>query len=189
MPDYRSKRDMLSKIPEKDVQADVSTFAMAGLDLGITRLPLRSMSISDYGDNFLKFDSGNIKISITSTTFYPARHKLQYIEKYLTRIDNKAYYGSYGKLPKSVIQSVVVVVDHDTVPIPPIAYTDLYEPRFTYKEGGTAKSYNSVYFSPNNHAIYIYLLCNDGMGGYEVTWVIQDKKYLRRIVDFNILKN
>jgi len=189
MPDYRSKRDMLSKIPEKEVQADVSTFTMAGIDLGISRLPLRTLSISDFGENFLKFDSGNIKIAITSAPFEPAKHKLQYVDKYLARIDSKGYFGSYSKVPKKVLKSLVVVIDHDTVAIPAIAYTDLYEPKFTYNEGGTAKTYNAVYYSANNHDIYIYLLCNDGMGGYEVTWVIQDKKYLRRILDFNILKN
>jgi hypothetical protein len=189
MPDFRSKRDNLLKIQEKDVQSDVSTFTMTGLDINMGKLPLRTLSISDFGDDFLKFDSGNIKIAITSAPFNAAKHKMQYVEKYLTRIDSKPYYGSYSKIPKKSIQSVSVLIDNDTIAIPPTAYSDLYEPNFTYTQGGARKSYDGVFFSANNHYMYIYMLCNDGMGGYEVTWVIQDKKYLRRVLDFNVLKN
>ena len=32
---------------------------------------------------------------------------------------------------------------------------------------------------------YIYMLNGEGAGRYEVTWVIQDKHYLRRVVDWN----
>lgn len=189
MPDYRSKRDNLLKIPEKDIQSDVSTFTLAGLDINMAKLPLRSLSISDFGDDFIRFDSDNIKINITSAPFNAAKHKMQYVDKYLTRIDMKAYYGSYSKLPKKYLQSISVVIDNDTVAIPPAAYTDLYEPNFTYTQGGLRKSYDGVYFSADKHTMYIYLLCNDNMGGYEITWVIRDKKYVRRILDYNVLKN
>jgi len=189
MPDFRTKRDNLLKIQEKDVQSDVSVFTLTGLDINMGKLPLRSLSISDFGDDFIKFDSGNVHINITSAPFNAAKHKLQYVEKYLTRIDMKPYYGSYSKLPKKALQSISVVIDNDTVAIPPVAYIDLYEPNFTYTQGGVRKSYDGVYFSADKHTMYIYLLCNDGMGGYEVTFVIRDKKYLRRILDFNVLKN
>ena len=189
MPDFRSKRDNLLKIQEKDVQSDVSTFTMAGIDINMGKLPLRSLSVSDFAENYLKFDSGNIKVTITSMPFFAGKHKLQYVDKYLARIDNKGYFGSYSKVPKKAIQSVSVIIDNDTVAIPPAAYNDLFEPSFIYNEGGERKSYDGVYFSANNKNMYIYMLCNDSMGGYEVTWVMQDKKYLRRIVDYNILKN
>ena len=28
------------------------------------------------------------------------------------------------------------------------------------------------------------MLNSDGKNGYEVTWVLQDKKYLRRVIDY-----
>jgi hypothetical protein len=189
MPDLRSKRDNLTKIPEKDIQADVSIFSMAGLDISMGKLPLRSMSITDMNNSFIKFDSDNIHIAVNAIPFNASKHKLQYSDKYLIRIDSRSYFGSYSKIPKMAIQLVSVVVDNDTVAIPPAAYNDLYEPNFTFNQGGTRKSYDAVYFSNDKHTMYIYLLCNDLMGGYEVTWVIRDKRYVRRIVDFNILKN
>jgi hypothetical protein len=189
MPDLRSKRDNLTKIPEKDIQADIAVFAMAGLDINMGKPPLRSMSITDMSNTMIKFDSGGIHVAVTAIPFSPAKHKLQYSDKYLIRIDSKAYFGSYGKIPKMAINNVSVVIEGDTVAIPAVAYSDLYEPNFTFNQGGERKSYDAVYFSPDKHTMYIYLLCNDQAGGYEVTWVIRDKKYVRRIVDFNVLKN
>jgi len=71
--------------------------------------------------------------------------------------------------------------------IPPAAFVDIYNPDFTYADGGVRKTYNGVYVSNNNRNIYIYLLINDGAGGCEVTWILQDRKYLRRVVDFGFL--
>ncbi len=50
------------------------------------------------------------------------------------------------------------------------------------------KSHNSVLVSADGRKIYIYMLKRESGGSYEVTWVIQDKKYLRRVVDFGFLK-
>ena len=43
VPDTRSKRDNLTKIQEKDIQADVAVFAMAGLEITMDKLPLKSL--------------------------------------------------------------------------------------------------------------------------------------------------
>jgi hypothetical protein len=111
-----------------------------------------------------------------------------YDEKYLVKIDNKGYFGDYGKVPKTAIAEVTVVVNRDTIAIPAAAYADLYNPIFTYKEGGVEKSHNSVLVSADGRKIYIYMLKRESGGSYEVTWVIQDKKYLRKVVDFGFLK-
>jgi hypothetical protein len=74
----------------------------------------------------------------------------------------------------------------DTVVVPPAAYTDLYEPHFYYtNEKGNKKTYCAVYVSADKRNYYIYMLNGEGAGRYEVTWVIQDKHYLRRVVDWN----
>ncbi len=194
MPDFRSKRDNLLKMQEKDLQADIATFTMAGIDISNARPPIASVPVQDFGDDFLTFDSGSIRVTIKSAPFTVGKHKMQYVDKYLVRIDMKPYFGSYSKVPKKYIQSINVVVDGDTVAIPAAAYADLYEPGLTYAgKGGESRSLAGVYYSGNKQSpyrtVYIYLLCNDGLGGYEVTWVIQDKKYLRRVVDAGILKN
>ena len=73
----------------------------------------------------------------------------------------------------------------DTVIIPPAAYGDLYNLNFTYRDkSGTERTANGVFFSKDNNRMYIYLLSRDATGSYEVTWVIENKKYLRRVVDY-----
>jgi hypothetical protein len=65
---------------------------------------------------------------------------------------------------------------------------DLYSPEFTYSDGGTTKTRCGVYFSKDERTMYIYMLNKEAIGKYEVTWVIQDKKYLFRVVDSGIMR-
>jgi hypothetical protein len=82
----------------------------------------------------------------------------------------------------------MVILKNDTIEIPKTAYRDLYDPAFTYSHKGDAKSLNGIFFSADGRKIYIYLLNKEKTGSYEVTWVIQDKKYLRRVIDFDLFE-
>ncbi len=189
-PDYRSKKDNFMKMREKDIRGDLAAFAMAGIDESTGKLPLKSIPIKDYGRNYMIFEGNDIRVTVKSAAFEPAKHKLTYYdEKYLTKIDTRPYYGNYGKMPKTVIQSVTVTIGKDTVVIPPAMYADLYNPTFNYTDaGGNLRSLNAVYLSPDKHHIYIYMLNKETVGSYEVTWVIMDKTFQRRVVDFGLLK-
>jgi hypothetical protein len=189
-PDSRSKKDNFSKIREKEIRNDLSTFTIAGIVESMGKLPLKSIPVKNYSNNFMEFEGNSVKVIIRSGIFEPAKHKLAYYdEKYLVRIDNKPYYGNYGKIPGRTIESVTVIIDKDTIAIPPVAFSDLYNPTFLQKDAsGALKSFNGVYLSPASRAVYIYMLNKEIKGSYEVTWVIQDKKYLRRVVDFGLLE-
>ena len=193
-PDYRSKKEIFTRIQEKDIRADIASYAMGGMDESIGKVPLKTIPIVATGPNSITFEGttlkegSNIWITITTSPFDPKKHKLGYYDKYLTKIDNKPYFGDYGKIPKTTIESISVVVDRDSVIIPQTAFADLYNPILTFTEGGVQKSQNKVYLSGDGHKIYIYMLKPEKGGSYEVTWVIQDKKYLRRVVDFGFLK-
>ncbi len=107
-------------------------------------------------------------------------------EQHLLRIDGKPYYGGhYGENPHTTVESVTVVVGKDTVPIPATAYFDLYDPKFSFNESGATRTRNGVFLSNDKHTFYIYMF-NIENGGVEYTWVIRDKQYLRRVVDFRI---
>ncbi len=187
-PDYRSKKDIFTRITEKDIRSDIASYSMGGMDESIGKLPLKTIPITASGSNFISFAGNNIQVTITATAFDPKQHKLGYYEKYLTKIDNKAYFGDYGKVPKTVIESVRIIVDKDTIAVPQAAYIDLFNPVFTFNEKGVEKSQNKVYLSGDGRKIYVYMLKPERGGSYEVTWVIQDKKYLKRVVDFGFLK-
>jgi hypothetical protein len=187
--DYRTKKESFTKIPEKDVRADIASFALGGIDESIGKLPLTKIGVGKYETNYMSFEGGNVKVIITTARFDPAKHKLTKDEEHVVKIDNKPYYGNYGQMPNNHIQSLTILIDKDTIPIPVTAYTDLCNVSFTYRDNsGTERSNNGVYLSKDNRKVYVYLLNKDGKGGYEVTWVIQDKKFLRRVLDYGIVK-
>jgi hypothetical protein len=152
----------------------------------VGKQPLAYISVTNYGDDYVQFSQDNIQVKVTSGKFDKTKHKLQYYDKYVVRIDNKPFYGIDGQMPKKTIELIEIIFDNDTVHIPAAAFADLYEPRFCGPDQSTGKiSCNTrVYLSNDKHRIYIYMLNSSGKGGYEVTWVIQDKKYLRRVIDY-----
>jgi hypothetical protein len=132
-----------------------------------------------------------VKVVITSGTFEASKHKLFYYydKKYLVKIDGKPYYGDYGTIPTTTIASVNVIVNNkDTVAIPPAAFADLFHPEFTYTDGGTIRTHNAVFLSADKHRMYIYMVNAEAIGKYEVTWILQDNKYVGRVIDSGIMK-
>ena len=187
-PDFRSKKDNFSKIHEADIRADVASFALAAVDESIGKPALASLPVVDYGSNFMKFANDHIQVTIRTGFFLAAKHKLMMQEGHLLRIDGKPYYGGiYGQAPHTTIESITVVVDKDTVPIPPTAYFDLYDPKFSFNQNGATRTRNGVFLSNDKHTFYIYMLNIDNRGT-EYTWVIRDKQYVRRVVDFGFLE-
>ncbi len=188
-PDYRSKKEIFTRIQEKDIRSDVASFAFGGMDESIGKGKLVSIPATKYGRDFISFAGKDIQVTISGGTFDEAAHKFTYYNKeHLVKIDSKAFYGSYDEKPETTIHSVTVIVGKDTVAIPATAYSDLFNPEFTYTDkSGVVKSFNNVYLSPDKRTFYIYMLNRHPKANYEVTWVIRDKQYFRRIVDFGFL--
>ena len=188
-PDFRSKKDNFSKIREQDIRNDVASFSLAALDESIGKAQLAKVPVKDYGASFMSFQSENVQVVIRTGIFNPKQHKLMKQEEHVLRIDGKPYYGTApGELPHTTIESITVIVGKDTVPVPANAYFDLYDPKFSYNEGGATRTRNGVFLSNDKHTFYIYMFSNDNFG-VEYTWVIRDRQYLRRIVDFGFLRN
>ncbi|NML24070.1 hypothetical protein HHL16_24545 [Pseudoflavitalea sp. G-6-1-2] len=190
-PDYRKKTEGYTRMAEKDLKGEVASFALAALEDRLNKSPLPAIPPVDYGANFITFEGNGIAVTIRSGPFDASKHKMGLYgeKKHVVRIDGKPFYGSYGATPQYSIASVVMTIGKDTVQIPKEAYGDLYSPVFTYNdEKGTTRTYNGVYLSPDKRTIYVYMLNKELIGSYEVTWIIQDKKYLRRVVDSGILK-
>ena len=191
LPDIRNKRENFVKYPKGPIRDDLATFTLGGVDERIGKSPLQKLPATDYTSNSITWEGGNIKVIITSNRFESSKHKLFYYHdnKHLVKIDNKPYYGDYGKVPNNGIASVAVIVDKDTIPFPPTAISDLYHPEFTYHDGsGTIRTRNGVYLSADKKNIYVYMLNAEAVGNYEVTWIFQDKKYVGRVVDTGLLK-
>ena len=184
-PDYRQKKENFSKIPDKKIRDELASFTMAGVDESIGKPALSKVPVSSYGKDYLSFNGNNVKVIVYTAPFNPAGHKLQKVDEHVVKIDNKAFYGNYGNLPKTYIKSISVVIGTDSVEIPTSAYFDIYDLNFGYRDAsGTLRSTSGIYFSSDKSMFYIYLLNRANEGNYEVTWVIQNKKYLRRVLDY-----
>ena len=187
MTDTRKKNEGFKKIPQKEIRADLASFTMAGIDESVAKGDITKIPFSSVGPDFMTFEGGNIKATVTTAPFVPSKHKLDYDEKYLIKIDRKTYYGDYGSVPKRYVSNVTVIIDKDTVAIPATAYFDLYNLNLSYSEKGKQLSTNGIYKSKDGHRIYLYLFSKDNSGSYEVTWVIQDKQFMRRVLDYGFM--
>ena len=185
--DTRRKNESFVKLPKTEIRADLATFTLSGLDEAVGKDELQKISFTTFGSDFMNFAGDNVKATIKLLPFDKSKHKLDYDEKYLIRIDRKPYYGNYGNLPATYIGSITMIIDNDSIAIPPAAYSDLYNLNLTYTDNGTLRSRDGIYKSKDGHRIYIYLFCKDATGSYEVTWIIQDKKYLRRVLDYGFM--
>ena len=188
IPDYRSNKENVLRMREKDLRAEVTSFTFAGIEEAMGKTPPPSLKPTSYNNQEIFFKGNDLVVSVKKAPFVKESAKLEfYDEKHLVKINKKPFYGSFAKVPFTRIESVTVLYKDDTIAIPPAAYMDLYNPTFTYdgKDGG-AKSLNSIYFSPNGRNIYIYLLNRNGKDSYEVTWIIQDGKYVRRVLDYGM---
>ena len=185
--DTRKKNESFAKLPKAEVRADLSTFTLSGIDEAVGKEELKKIPFTNFGADYMNFVGDDVKVSIKLSPFDVAKHKLEYDEKYLIKIDKKPYYGNYGNVPGTFISKIIVTIGGDTVAIPPVAYFDLYNLNFTYTDQGTLKSRNGIYKSKDGHRMYIYIFCKDATGSYEVTWIIQDKVYARRVLDYGFM--
>lgn len=187
MPDTRRKTESFARFHYGTLRADLATFTLAGLSESVGTVPLQKIPYTSLDNNSIAFEGEGIKAEVTIAPFNPSKHKLQFDEKYLIKIDRRAYYGNYGNTPKTEISVVSIIIGKDTVAIPPMAYSDLYNLNFTYSDKGVQRTTDAVYKSKDGHTIYLYLFSKDNTGSYEVTWIIQDGKYLRRVLDYGFM--
>ena len=187
IPDTRRKTESFIRVPEKEIKADLAYFTMAGIDESVGKGEIAKVPFTSVGTDSMEFTGLNMRAIVKTAKFEPSKHKLIYDEKYLTRIDKKTYYGNYGQLPVKYISKVLVMIGKDTVNIPASSYADLYNLNLSYSDKGKQRSTNGIYLSKDKHTIYFYLFSKDSSGSYEVTWIIRDKKFVRRVLDYGFM--
>ncbi len=186
IPDYRTKRENFIKMQEKDIRADLSQFTFGGIGESLMKHRLDAIPIESVNNEAIIFSNDTVIAQITTGTFDATKHKITwYNDKYAVKIDNKPFWGTDKTVPKNTITSIIAIIESDTVVVPAAAFIDLYEPKLFYTDAkGNKKTFCNVYRSLDKRKYYIYMVNGDGTGRYEVTWVIQDKKYLRRVIDW-----
>jgi hypothetical protein len=171
------------------ISGSINTDAVGFIKTKVNEIPLVTCT-----DSSAYFEKGNlyaseIIVSIHSEKFDTAGHKLTYVDNsvpFLNLIDNKPFWGTDGSIPKEKIMRVRFIHVKYQLLLPESALAGLYEPNFCYREKTTGKqtAFCKVFRSTDKRRIYIYMVNSDGAGAYEVTWVIQDSKYLTRVIDY-----
>ena len=185
--DTRRKTESFAKFPKGDIRSDLSAFTLSGIGESVGKEDYKKIPFTSFSSDYMTFEGDGIKATITTLPFDASKHKLMYDEKYLIKIDKKTYYGGYGSTPFRYISSIIMTIDNDTINIPATAYSDLYNVNFSYNDKGVQRSRNGIYRSKDGNKVYLYIFSKDNTGSYEVTWIIQDKKYFRRVLDYDFM--
>jgi hypothetical protein len=93
---------------------------------------------------------------------------------YVDKIDGTKPWGVDGGLPTTEIYNIAFKVNNSEFVIPAKSYNDLYQPSLENAKIYVDKSGNYYLYIPNN---------SDGAGGYDVVWVFNNGKLIRRYVD------
>lgn len=185
--DFRTKKESFAKVSDKLIRADLATFTKGGIDESVGKLPLRKIGPGQYTVNSMSFKEGEVDVLVSTGPFDPKGKKILKQEEYVVKVNNKPMFGAYGEMPRTVITDIHFMIGKDTLQVPPAAYSDLFNLNFTYKDrSNVQRTANGVFFSADKSHVYLYLLSRDEKGGYEVTWIFQDKQYLRRVVDYEL---
>jgi hypothetical protein len=93
---------------------------------------------------------------------------------YVDKIDGKKPWGVDGDLPTKEIYNISLKINGKAITIPFESYNDIYQPRLENLNIYFDKKGNFYFYMPGN---------SDGAGGYDVVWVINNGKLIKRYVD------
>jgi hypothetical protein len=196
VPDLREKRtDSYEKLPPGKIRTEISNFIIEGGNYekrdSLTKVHLEEIPVKVYTDSCILFKKGPLSVKITSASFDTTNKKLGYFidnenSSFLLYIQGRPFWGTDGGVPTEIIRQIVVRDGQTQVMLPDSAIKDLFQPNFCSPDNHSGGLYchTHIYRSKDKRRIYIYMLNSDGAGGYEVTFVLEDKKYKRRIVDY-----
>lgn len=187
--DTRRKTESFKRLSPPDIRAEVAHFAFAGIGESAQAPELIRISPEIVAADSLVIKAEGLYTKIKLRPFDPKEHKIIYDldEKTPIKIDRRTYYGDYGKMPLTSVATILLIHGGDTLSLPETAYSDLKNMRFSYLNGGVQRTNSAVYLSKDGKRLYLYLFSKEPRSAYEVTFIFQDKKYLRRVLDYDLL--
>jgi hypothetical protein len=127
-------------------------------------------------------NNDTINFSIKTKPFSARSHKIvkskggcnNCAKNFIDKIDGKQPWGIDGNLPTREIYKIVLSINKMQVEIPFESYNDLYQPNLENLQIHYDKKGNVYLYMPNN---------SDGAGGYDIVWVVNNNKLIKRYVD------
>ena len=138
---------------------------------------------SIYSNDSIRYNFSNTTIQIARNKFNPSNHKLSYKNlgrgPYVYKIDDVIFQRSNDlDTPNTKLSYFSFSVNGKTVPIPPSAYCDLYDP--TLQINGAP--YMSVLQSLDKQRAYVSI--EGESAGYHVIFIFDKRQYIGRILRF-----
>lgn len=187
--DTRRKTESFKRLSPPEVRTEVASFAFAGISESAQAPELIKYSPTTISPDSMIIEAEGVFAKVVLQPFDPKAHKIIYDmdDKTPIRIDRKTYYGNYGKMPLTSVKSITLIVRGDTLEVPEAAYSDLKNINFSYSDKGVQRTGNGVFINKDGSRVYLYLFSKEDRSGYEVAFVFQNGKYLRRVLDYDLL--
>jgi hypothetical protein len=189
--DIRVNKERLLNLKDGVIKREISFFSISSAFYAMKDYPKNTVNeipILSFTDTTAIFKKDSLLIKIFLTRFDTIGHTLTYYKsqlRSLALIDGKPFFGTDGEVPRTRIKSVIFQNGKQLFRFPAYAISGLYEPNFYYRnfQDNTLQLTCKVFQSLDKRRHYIYMQNSDGAGGYVLTWVIQDNKYLTRVID------
>lgn len=173
------------------MRAEVRSFYPVGL---LEDTTIAELVVIPGGANCIdraEFTGIGVSVVITGAPFDTTKHTFGYDRSqqvaFLCNIDGHGFWGTDGAMPRREIKVLSVRIQGKILKVPKHAYANLYEPNFCDNYPGSPDEPIAVHagcrLSKDRSRIYIHMMNSDGAGGYLVTWIFQNGRYLGRVVE------
>lgn len=195
-------RESFWNLTDTTIRNEIASFNRKGDSIkqraSVKQVALIEIPLISCSDTVANFHLKSAYIHLYFSDFDFTDHQISYypgkgLDSVLL-IDNQPFWGTNGKLPKRKVRDVFFVLhSHFLVDFPIEAFTGIYEPplctwnynpvgKIVHREALASPNLRLFHSTTTNHH-YLYLLNGEGENRYEVTWIVEDGRYLRRVVD------
>ncbi|MBL0128557.1 MAG: hypothetical protein IPP83_14130 [Flavobacteriales bacterium] len=139
-------------------------------------------------DDEVRFEGRGVRVQISQQPFDSLKAKIGYGStdsyRFVCAINGAPFWGTDGDRPTRMLSGLSVTIDGGMVEIPRRAWSDLYQPNLCFVDGN-GKPYCDcvVARSADNKRVYVHMSNSDGAGGYTVTWIFINGRYVRRVLE------
>jgi len=187
-PENNSEADGFLDLENQLYKTEIASFNLISKIIEFKgKTDVKSIPISSFTKDMITFLYDNLKVEIKISAFEPNSHEYKYIDPeapFLVKVDGKAFYGTDGTLPTTQISSLKIEINKQNIPVPAIEFSDLFEPKICQSTSAESDCFCKVFQSKDAKRMYVYMRNGEGAAAYEVTWVFENNKYIRRVVDF-----
>ncbi|HSZ84551.1 MAG TPA: hypothetical protein VK787_00885 [Puia sp.] len=109
-PDLHGDKETFDKLKNKTLRLELAVFTDAGSKMKKNSVRLTEIPLKNYSETYSLFEHDSVKFKIVIGKFNRTVHKIGYIDGEVYKIDNNAFYGTDGEIPKNQINSISAII-------------------------------------------------------------------------------